>query len=211
MNEIIYRNLANAIVAFRVFLLFVLIILLENASAGMRIIGLILLVVIALLDWVDGLVAEKCGITSKVGGMLDTLGDRITENLLFVFFAYKQVIPLYVPLFFITRSFLADFIRSLNLQKGIGTFTVHTSRWGRRLVSSRVSRVLYLCMKIAVFIFCTLFLVMQSMKDVFPDGAFWLIQMAAWRLALATVLFSLCRFFLLVFDSREVLKESFLK
>lgn len=209
MNEIIHRNLANAIVGLRLVLVFILIGLLEIDSVAFRIAGLVLLVIIALLDWVDGYVAKKCGIVSRVGGMLDTLGDRITENILFIYFSYKQIIPVAVPLFFITRSFLADFIRSLNFQKGIGTFAVNTSVWGKRLVSSCVSRVAYLCMKIVVFFLCASVLIVQAMSENISAEFIRNLNMGVLALTVLTVGFSFVRFICLVFDSRKVLKEAF--
>lgn len=209
MNDIIYRNLANAIVGLRVILVFVLIALLETESLGFRIIGLILLIIIALLDWVDGFVAAKCNIVSKLGAMLDTLGDRITENLLFIYFAYKQVLPVYVPLFFITRSFLADFIRSLNFQKGLTTFSVNDSFWGKVFVSSRFSRALYLCMKIAVAVMCAVSLVLELLTDSISEAFILNFNSSILIMAILTVWFSLIRFICLVYDSRHILGEAF--
>jgi len=209
MKTVFYNNLANAIVVFRVLLIFAAMIMLNHPSGMMRLLGVAVIVLAVLLDWVDGYVAQRCRIASAVGGLLDTLGDRITENLLFVFFSWKQVLPLYVPLFFLTRSFLSDFIRSLNFQKGFTTFQIHSSVWGRRLVSSRTSRVLYLCIKVLVFVFAGLALVAHSMTDVFAAGQRTMIGAITADLAAAAVVFSFCRFWLLVFDSREVLKGVF--
>ncbi|MEW5894409.1 MAG: CDP-alcohol phosphatidyltransferase family protein [Candidatus Omnitrophota bacterium] len=209
MNTILYRNLANAIVVARVILIFIVIALFESPSSVSRMMALGLLVIAALSDWFDGYVAEKCKIVTVVGGMMDTLGDRLTENLLFIFFACKQAIPVYVPLFFVTRSFLADFIRSLNFQKGMTTFGFHASVWGKRLVSSRTSRALYLCMKFTVFLLAAFWLMACSMETVFTTELTEKVREAAGLLALAAVIFSFVRFVLLVFDSREALRESF--
>jgi phosphatidylglycerophosphate synthase len=210
MRKTIYKNLANGIVVVRVLLVFLVMALLGAYDPVSRISGLLLLVIVALLDWADGYVAHTLKISSKVGGLLDTMGDRITENLLFVFFAYKGIIPLYVPLFYVPRSFMADFIRTLSFSSGLSTFEVNTSVWGKMLVASAFSRVLYLVMKISIFFFGGVHLVLQSMNA--DMRAFWprTLQDGVVVLAAVTVVFSAFRFIFLVYDSRAILKREFL-
>ena len=210
MKKTVRKNLANGIVAVRVLLVFLVMALFSAYDPVSRVLGLVLLVVVALLDWVDGYVAHTLKISSKVGGLLDTMGDRITENLLFIFFAYKGLLPLYVPLFYVPRSFMADFIRTLSFSSGFSTFEVNTSVWGKVFVASAFSRVLYLAMKIAIFFASGSLLVLQSMNadmrvawiGFLQDGVVWL--------AALTVAFSLVRFIFLVYDSRAILKREFL-
>jgi CDP-diacylglycerol--glycerol-3-phosphate 3-phosphatidyltransferase len=210
MKTIIHKNLANGIVVVRVLLVFWVMALLNAYDPWSRIGGLVLLAMAAVLDWVDGYVAHTLKISSKVGGLLDTMGDRITENLLFIFFAYKGIIPLYVPLFYVPRSFVADFIRTLSYSSGLSTFDVNTSVWGKLFVSSVASRVAYLVMKIGIFFVGGIILVAQSMNAdmrllwvrLLQDGVLWL--------AAATVAFSLIRLIFLVYDSRAILKREFL-
>lgn len=210
MQKTIRKNLANGIVVVRVLLVFLVIALLSAYDPVSRVMGLVLLVVVALLDWVDGYVAHTLKISSKVGGLLDTMGDRITENLLFIFFAYKGLIPLYVPLFYIPRSFVADFIRTLSFSSGLSTFEVNTSVWGKFLVASSCSRVVYLAMKIGIFFFGGFLLVLQSMNVDMRAAWVQALQDGVVGLAAFTVAFSALRFVFLVYDSRAILKREFL-
>jgi CDP-diacylglycerol--glycerol-3-phosphate 3-phosphatidyltransferase len=210
MKKTVHKNLANSIVVIRVLLVFWAIALLSAYDPWSRGFGLVLMMLSALLDWVDGYVANTLKISSRVGGLLDTMGDRITENLLFIFFAYKGIIPLYVPLFYIPRSFVADFIRTLSFSSGLSTFEVNTSAWGQMLVASPWSRVVYLAMKISIFLAGGLLLVLQSMnvdmRSVWIRG----LQDGIVGCAALTVIFSLLRFICLVYDSRSILKREFL-
>lgn len=210
IRKIAYKNSANAIVLVRILLVFAVIGLLNNDLAASRIAGLILLIVVALMDWADGFVAKKLNICSKVGGLLDTLGDRITENLLFVFFAYQSIVPLYVPLIFITRSFMADFIRTISYHHGLSTFEVNTSYWGNLFVASRFSRVLYLVMKIAIFVFASLVLILEAGPLTLPSKTSVFYRDLVLWLSGATVGFCLLRFYYLIYDSRKILKKEFL-
>jgi len=210
MNKILRKNLANVIVLLRILLLFIAICLLNAESLTLQISGTALLGVSMALDCVDGYIAQKLSICSKVGALLDTLGDRITENLPLVFFAYKHIIPVYVPLIFITRSFLADFIRLLNFQHGLSTFAVNTSFWGKVFVASRTSRVLYLCAKIFLIFTACLGLMAPQLSGTLALDETVLVETVTWWAA-ATVIFCLLRFVFLVYDSRTIIKQEFFR
>lgn len=210
MNRILNKNLANIIVLVRILFLFAAIMLLNAHGAGYKIAGLIALTISLILDWLDGYVAQKNNIITKTGALLDTLGDRITENLLLIFFAYKHIIPVYAPLVFVARSFLADFIRLLNFRNGLSTFAVNKSYWGQFLVASRLSRSSYLIIKIGLF--CAAYAALFS-EQVNANSlpALQAITMLIPGLTAAAVTFCLLRFFLLVYDSRKILADEFLR
>ena len=56
------------------------------------------------MDWLDGYLARRLGCESKVGGVLDIVGDRIAENVWWVVFAWLHVIPLWVPIVVLSRG-----------------------------------------------------------------------------------------------------------
>lgn len=207
MSRIIFNNIANFIVILRTLLIFLIMILLSLESLWARMTGVLVLLITAFMDWLDGYVARKYLISSRVGGLLDTLGDRITENLLLVFFAYKQLIPLFVPLIFISRSFISDFIRYLNFQHGENTFSVNRSRLGLAFVASKTSRASYLTIKIAVFFLGAMILVMQGQTGT----VLMILKSGIYYLSIAMVLFNLIRFVFLIYDSRAILAKEFIK
>jgi Phosphatidylglycerophosphate synthase len=163
--------------------------------------------IIALMDWLDGYLARRFRAETPAGEMLDTLGDRITENVLLVFFAYHHIIPLFVPLVFITRSFLSDFIRHINRGHGIDTFSVNRSAAGRILVSSRASRALYLAAKLALFFGGGAVIMLETAAP----GAYAAVSLktglAYW--SVFVLAFNVARFSLLLYDSRAVLRGEF--
>jgi CDP-diacylglycerol---glycerol-3-phosphate 3-phosphatidyltransferase len=201
INKNLLRNLPNFITLARVVLIFYAIsCLFYNGSIW----GIIALLAAFLLDGVDGVLARKLAVDNKVGSFTDTLGDRITENTLLVFLAYKRLIPLFVPLIFISRSFISDFIRFLAFQKGIGTFLINTSCLGRSLVASKTSRTVYLFLKFSVFILGAFIIVypdIEISKLILPKIIFYA--------AVIATLVNLLRFMALLFDARKILRETF--
>ncbi|MFH1715173.1 MAG: CDP-alcohol phosphatidyltransferase family protein [Elusimicrobiota bacterium] len=210
MFNFLSQNIANLIVGFRIMLIFVVLIFLSVDSFVFRFIALNILLFAIFLDGFDGYIARKFDIESKVGGLLDTLGDRITENCLIIYFSYMSLIPFWVAIFFVVRSMFADFIRSLNFYKGIGTFSVNTSTLGKMFVSSVASRVLYLILKMILFVGASIILMYQSS---FAPKVFFnleLLKDIIYKGAVLIAFINALRFALLTADSKEILKENFM-
>ena len=175
--------------------------------------GTALLIFVAILDGIDGYLARKYCNHSKFGGLIDTLGDRITENLLLIFFAYKQLISLWIPLIFVARSFVSDFIRLVCFRAGIGTFEINRSKWGFYLVASRTSRILYLTFKIFVFLLGAAALCLSASCEITNTVTIHILSYLKKTLFYGSwvlVAFNLIRFVFLVYDSRSILKKELL-
>ncbi len=140
------RHAANLITAGRVLLLFLAAALAVTGNLTLASLAVPLAVAALLMDWLDGLAARRCRCESRVGGLLDIVGDRLAENVWWVVFAYLRLIPLYVPVLVLSRGFLTDALRSYALSKGhtaFGKDTMMRSRIGHALVASRASRAAY--------------------------------------------------------------------
>ena len=101
------------------------------------------IVLIFILDAVDGIVARNCNKTSKTGALLDTLADRIVENTFWIYFTATGHIPLWMPIAVMTRGVVTD-----TLQRTHG-YPEHG--WTYTLTRSRLSRGLYGAVKMFTF------------------------------------------------------------
>ncbi len=136
--------LANLITLARLPLLLLLLGLLFGApSWRWQVIGLGLLIVLFLLDWFDGYVARLRQEVTELGAVLDVALDRAVENILWVAFLTLGLVPLWVPVIFLIRSFVVDGIRGVALTRGKSGFGMMHSPLGRFLVASRLMRALY--------------------------------------------------------------------
>jgi CDP-diacylglycerol--glycerol-3-phosphate 3-phosphatidyltransferase len=113
------------------------------------------------LDGVDGYLARRFNLATPLGTQLDILGDRVIENIFFIYFAVCGQISLWVPVIFFVRGTLADFLRGIAATRGPGAGEnaeafrqnwMLRSRWGQRLVASRFSRGAYAAMKCVCFV-----------------------------------------------------------
>lgn len=113
------------------------------------------------LDGVDGYLARRLRMSSALGAQLDILGDRVIENLFFIYFAASGQISVLVPVVFFVRGVLTDFMRGLAATRGpidgragIREFQRNwmlVEKWSARIVASRVSRGTYAALKCVCF------------------------------------------------------------
>lgn len=157
---------ANAITLFRLFLTFIVIGLFRR-DLYIDIACIVTILIIFVLDSVDGIVARKQNQTSTFGAVFDIAADRIVENVFWIYFAVIDArISFWLPIAVVARGFLTDGIRSIALTEGKTAFEMSAAAWSRALTSSRFSRGLYGLTKMLTFLFLPTTLVL---KDFYPN------------------------------------------
>jgi CDP-diacylglycerol--glycerol-3-phosphate 3-phosphatidyltransferase len=144
---------ANIITLVRIALAFVTIYL-YGLDYRLAFTAFALTIVVIYLDALDGVVARKFGVSSDFGALLDITGDRIVENIYWIYFTTIGMVTIWIPVVVIARGFLTDTVRSVAFSEGktpFGEKTMMQSPITRSLVSSRVSRGLYGVSKAVVF------------------------------------------------------------
>ena len=144
---------ANIITLARIGLVFVAVVLFEANVYG-QVLAFFLTILIIYMDALDGYVARKLGTASDLGALLDITGDRIVENVYWIYFTAIGVISFWVPIIVIARGFLTDSLRSIAFADGrtaFGEKTMMRSGFTRFLVSSRFSRAVYGVSKAVIF------------------------------------------------------------
>jgi CDP-diacylglycerol--glycerol-3-phosphate 3-phosphatidyltransferase len=150
--------MANLITIARLILLFVVITMIHYQPVDMALASMLLLGIVFAGDGLDGWVARKRGSTSPFGAVFDIAGDRIVETVLWVYFSWERVIPLWVPFLVIVRGGIVDAVRSMSYVEGMTAFgerNMMRSAFTRWLTAGRFMRGLYGYVKAAAFIFLT--------------------------------------------------------
>lgn len=150
--------MANVITVVRLCLLFVTIGMIYWGNATVILIAIPLVAIVFAGDGLDGYVARKRKSTSQFGAVFDIAGDRIVENAYWIIFAELQLIPVWIPLLVITRSFIVDGIRSVGLSEGktpFGKNNMMQSAFTEWLTAGRFMRTVYGWSKALGFIFLT--------------------------------------------------------
>ena len=157
--------IANTITLLRVGLAFLVVGVFSAGVFPLNLAMLALTVIVIMLDWLDGLIARRLGEESRFGALFDIAGDRIVENVFWIYFSAVQLIPFWVPMVVISRGILSDLARAMAFARGktpFGQTTMMRSGWARLLVASRFSRGLYAAMKLVAFVCLGALLVLRS-------------------------------------------------
>ena len=80
--------------------------------------GLLLFVVAAVSDFVDGYLARKMGLVTPLGKLMDPLADKILVSAAFVFFTERGLCPVWVTALIIGREFLVTGLRQIAVEAG---------------------------------------------------------------------------------------------
>ena len=161
---------ANVITLGRILLTLPVIILFQ-AGFELRITAVLLTILVIYLDSLDGVVARKLGVASDFGALFDITGDRIVEHIFWIFFTAIGMVSMWVPIIFISRSFLVDSLRTVAyLKEGktpFGEKSMMQSRFTYFLTASRFSRAIYGGGKVIAFVFLGIILIFQIASEEF--------------------------------------------
>lgn len=157
--------MANLITFLRLFLLFLFIVWVYQAPWSWQLVNAAWLGLIFLLDAVDGAIARRRGESSVFGAVFDIAADRVIENVLWLILVDRGLVPVWVGVVFLTRSFLVDSLRS---QEKVAPFDMMRSPLGRFLVKGQFMRFSYALVKFLAF--AGLFM-LDPLAKTFP--AFW--------------------------------------
>ncbi|MBR6162392.1 CDP-alcohol phosphatidyltransferase family protein [bacterium] len=146
---------ANLMTILRVLMVFLAIIMMFTGNPAYALSSAFLILFAIILDGLDGYVARKYNEASKLGSVIDILGDRIVENLVWVAFAMLGWVAPWIPFVVLTRGILTDGLRSIALADGYTAFgkdTMMQNKFLAFLTASRFMRGLYGFAKTVAFV-----------------------------------------------------------
>ena len=152
--------MANFVSIIRIFIALISAFLLFTYTDAAYITAIILAIIAFSFDGLDGYLARKLHEESKLGAVLDIMGDRIVEAVYWIVFAVLGYLSHIIwvnalfPVICITRAFTVDSIRSVALSKGFtafGSSTMQSTKLGKFICASRFMRITYAVAKIAAF------------------------------------------------------------
>ena len=150
------KNLANIITLSRIFMVFIVTALLFSACCKTYICALILTAILMWFDGLDGFVARRYNVSSRLGALLDIMGDRIVENVFWITFCSLGWINVSIPIIVLTRGIITDSLRTLAFEKGYTAFgktTMMQGKIARFIVASNFCRFTYAVCKAIAFFF----------------------------------------------------------
>lgn len=111
-------NIPNAITVSRLFLTAGFILFVMFDSTWGHLVALILFIIAAISDFVDGWLARKMNLITPLGKLLDPLADKILVCSAFVFLTAEGLCPVWVTALIIGREFLVTGLRQIAIEAG---------------------------------------------------------------------------------------------
>jgi len=121
-------NLPNAITMLRIGILPVLFLILLEPGEGLSLTIAILFILAALTDLLDGYVARRYNIVTRMGKLLDPIADKIIMSAALVLLIPVGRAPAWVVALMIMRDFAVDGLRSMAAAEG---HVIGASRLGK--------------------------------------------------------------------------------
>jgi CDP-diacylglycerol--glycerol-3-phosphate 3-phosphatidyltransferase len=200
--------MANLITLSRFPLLVAIVVLLYVPSPALRLVTVGLLVVLILLDTMDGVVARARHEESALGSLLDIMTDRAVELVLWVCYAHLGLIPVAIPIIYIVRGTVVDSLRNVHVGQGTAPFKIMRTPIGRWLVGSPAMRTSYAVSKLLSFtgLALTNALVAYAAQGAISVGEVQISQTISTALSWISVLFCLVRGIPVVLEALPVLR-----
>lgn len=122
-------NLPNTITLSRLFLTAGFIAFITSDSTWAHLTALILFVIAAASDFLDGYLARKLNLVTPLGKLLDPLADKILICSAFVLMSAKGICPVWITTLIICREFLVTGLRQIAVEAGQVLAADNLGKW----------------------------------------------------------------------------------
>lgn len=121
-------TLANIVTISRLFLapVFLVCILIDSPTAVTW--SVVIYLVAALTDWLDGYLARKFGEVTSHGVFLDPLADKVLTTSAFIALVVHDIVPLWMVVVIIVRDFSVTAMRSIADDRGMAMQTSYAAK-----------------------------------------------------------------------------------
>ncbi len=129
-------NLPNILTFLRILLVPIIVVVLLTKFEGKEFVGLALFLLAALTDFLDGFIARRLGLVTRLGKLLDPAADKILTSAAFISLVELGRAPAWIVVTIVAREFAISTLRSVAATQGL----VISASWSGKLKT--VSQVL---------------------------------------------------------------------
>lgn len=121
-------TLPNRLSIIRILFIPIIIILISTEYEELLFASCLLFIIAGITDGLDGYIARKMRMTTKLGLYLDPIADKLLVSSVLITLSYYRMIPLLVTILLVAREFLINGLRSFYAMEGI---TIYPSFAGK--------------------------------------------------------------------------------
>jgi CDP-diacylglycerol--glycerol-3-phosphate 3-phosphatidyltransferase len=136
-------TLPNRLSILRILFIPVIVFFISTQEDGLLLASCLLFIIAGITDGLDGYLARKMNLTSKLGIYLDPIADKLLVSSVLITLTYYHQIPLWVTLILVGREFLINGLRAFYAMEGIAIYPSSSGKIKTALQLMGISCVLF--------------------------------------------------------------------
>jgi len=115
-------TLPNRLSILRILFIPIIVLFISSQEDGLLLASCLLFIIAGITDGLDGYLARKMSLTSRLGVYLDPIADKLLVSSVLITLTYYHQIPLWVTLILVGREFLINGLRAFYAMEGIAIY-----------------------------------------------------------------------------------------
>jgi CDP-diacylglycerol---glycerol-3-phosphate 3-phosphatidyltransferase len=136
-------TLPNRLSIIRILFIPLIIILISTQEGGLLFASCLLFIIAGITDGLDGYMARKLRMTTKLGLYLDPIADKLLVSSVLITLTYYRLVPLWVTITLVGREFLINGLRSFYAMEGIAIYPSFSGKLKTALQIIGISCILF--------------------------------------------------------------------
>jgi CDP-diacylglycerol--glycerol-3-phosphate 3-phosphatidyltransferase len=136
-------TLPNRLSILRILFIPVIVFFISTQEDGLLLASCLLFIIAGITDGLDGYLARKMNLTSKLGLYLDPIADKLLVSSVLITLTYYHQIPLWITLILVGREFLINGLRAFYAMEGIAIYPSSSGKIKTALQLIGISCVLF--------------------------------------------------------------------
>jgi CDP-diacylglycerol--glycerol-3-phosphate 3-phosphatidyltransferase len=132
---ILMWNVPNSLTVFRIFLAPLLVVVLLTEFPDKEIWGLVIFLVAALTDALDGMIARRTNRITVTGAMLDPIADKLLMSAAFISLVGLDLAPAWMVTLIVGREFAVTGLRLIALERNV---PISANVWGKAKTTTQI-------------------------------------------------------------------------
>ncbi len=121
-------TLPNRLSLVRILFIPAILVLISRQSDQLRFVACILFVIAGITDGLDGLIARRMSLKTKLGVYLDPIADKLLISTVLIALSCYRLVPLWVTVVMVSREFVINGLRSFYAGEGITIYPSFTGK-----------------------------------------------------------------------------------
>jgi CDP-diacylglycerol--glycerol-3-phosphate 3-phosphatidyltransferase len=136
-------TLPNRLSIIRILFIPLIVFFISTQDDGLLLAACLLFIIAGITDGLDGYLARRMSLTSRLGLYLDPIADKLLVTSVLITLTYYHQVPLWVTLILVGREFLINGLRAFYAMEGIAVYPSSAGKIKTALQLTGISFILF--------------------------------------------------------------------